>query len=216
MQRWLNRRQKKHPQIIRHNAGFSFPEVLVSSFILMMMLGTAGDLMGQTGDTLRKASLRDAAQTRIAEDLNKLRREAVAWACDTTTSCSGKPSTFNIPARYLTETHDHSSCSNKSTAIDMVQDSNASLFPKGFSQHDSETNNDIETAAMVYTLDWESDEAKYAQQINIQRTIDVKRGEDGSIEDGNELIVQYSTTDDAKVDVKLNAVLIPTALSRCL
>ena len=98
----------------------------------------------------------------------------------------------------------------------MVQDSNASLFPKGFSQHDSETNNNIEAAAMVYTLGWESDEAKYAQQINIQRAIDVKRGEDGSVEDGNELIVQYSTTDDAKVDVKLNAVLIPTALSRCL
>ena len=172
--------------------------------------------MGQTGATLTKASLRDAAQARIAEDLNKLRREAVAWGCDTTTSCSGTPSTFNIPTRYLTETSDNLSCSNKSTALNMVQDSDASLFPEGFSQHDNDTNNNIETAAMVYTLDWASDEAKYAQQINIQRTIDVKRYEDGSIEDGNELIVQYSTTDDAKVSVKMNSVLIPTALSRCL
>jgi len=216
MHKWLTRRHKKHRQTLRQNAGFSFPEILVSSFILMMMLGTAGDLMGQTGVTLTKASLRDAAQARIAEDLNKLRREAVAWACDTTTSCSGKPSTFNIPARYLTETSDYSSCIDRSTALDMVKDSNASFFPEGFSQYDSDTNNNIETGAMIYTLNWESDEAEYAQKINIQRTIDVKRDESGSIQDGNELIVQYSTTDDAKVSVELNAVLIPTALSRCL
>ena len=216
MQRWLTRRQKKHPQIRRHNAGFSFPEILVSSFILMMMVGTAGDLMGQTGATLTKASLRDAAQARIAEDLNKLRREAVAWACDTTTSCSGKPSTFNIPARYLTETSDNLSCSNKSTALDMVQDSNANLFPEGFSQHDSDTNNNIETGAMVYTLNWASDEAEYAKQINIQRTIDIKRASSDSPQDGNELYVQYSTTDNSTVNVELNAVLVPTALSRCL
>ena len=180
------------------------------------MLGTAGDLMGQTGATLTKASLRDAAQARIAEDLNKLRREAVAWGCDTTTSCSGTPSTFNIPTRYLTETSDNLSCSNKSTALDMVKDSNANLFPEGFSQHDSDTNNNIETAAMVYTLNWASDEAKYAQQINIQRTIDIKRATSDSPQDGNELYVQYSTTDNSTVNVKLNAVLVPTALSRCL
>ena len=69
--------------------GFSMPEVLISAFIMAMVVSNSEKLFVRSGQTLRQASLRDALQTRIAQDLEELRRQTWRWSCEPGTGCKG-------------------------------------------------------------------------------------------------------------------------------
>ena len=109
--------------------GFSMPEVLVSSSILMLVVaGTAQSQLNSVIHTV-DAGEQNAVQARISEDLDALKREAFRWQCTNGTSCTGNVQFEDIPMRYNT-THASvkSACSSQTLGNAMISDK-PTLFP---------------------------------------------------------------------------------------
>jgi len=210
----LHRATRKSSQR-RSAEGFSMPEALVSGFILMLFVGNSAQLMGTTGSTISKASLREIGNTLIAEDLNTLRREAILWACLPGTACTGNPNDYNSPAAYRTEDVEEITyqnyCTNRATALGMVNESDV-LQKGGYRRHDSGTNNVISNGPIKWTLSNHSSISSFnaSKQLNIVRTIEVNQS------DKNQVHISYKTSSNSPISLHLEAVIIPTAMSRCL
>ena len=82
--------------------GFSMPEVLISAFIMAMVVSNSAQLFVRSGQTLGQASLRDALQARIAQDLDDLRRKTWRWRCEAMTGCTGNADDADKPVAYQT------------------------------------------------------------------------------------------------------------------
>lgn len=192
------------------------PEVLISGFLLMMFVVNTGQLTGTAGSIISKASLRESGNSLIAEDLNALRREAIRWACLPDTACSGNPDVYNIPAKYRTEISKElayqSHCANQTTAAAMVNESDLS-GKGGFLRHDPGTNDSIADGKIItWTLTNNTSTASInaSRKLNIVRTIKV------SEHDSNRVQILYKTSSISPISLQMEAVLIPTALSRCI
>lgn len=191
------------------------PEALISAFILMLFVGNSAQLMGTTGNTISKASLREIGNTLIAEDLNTLRREAIRWACLPGTACTGNPDDYNSPAAYRTEDIEEikyqNYCKNLATALGMVNESDASQNG-GYRRHNSRTNSIISSGPIKWNLISNASSASVnaSKRLSIVRTIEVTEN------DKNQVQILYKTSGDSPISLHLEAVIIPTALSRCL
>lgn len=97
------------------SAGFSFVEALISGVLLMIVIMNSARMFTRSQGTMKSSSLRDAAYTRIAEDLDPLRQLSWSWACEDGTeidtsltvqpspaACTGNDSDINTEVRYKT------------------------------------------------------------------------------------------------------------------
>ena len=181
----------------------------------MLFVGNSAQLMGTTGSTISKASLREIGNTLIAEDLNALRREAIRWACLPGTACTGNADDYNNPAAYRTEDVEEITyqnyCANRATALGMVNESDISQNG-GYRRHNSGTNNLISNGPINWSLSNNSSTSSInaSKQLNIMRRIEVTES------DKNQVQILYATSSDSPISLHLEAVIIPTALSRCL
>ena len=167
--------------------GFSMPEVLVSSSILMMVVaGTAQSQLNSVIHTV-DAGEQNAVQARISEDLDALKREAFRWQCTSGTSCTGKVQFEDIPMRYNT-THAavKSACSAQTIGGALIADKPA-LFPA------------------LGVLSWQSDAPTEAQKVQITREITAN---------GNEVEVRYTTSGSSR-ELDTTTSIIPQAASWC-
>ena len=57
-------------------SGFSLPEVIVSSALLAFLVASSTQFYVNSGQAVRRGSIRDAVYARIADDLEELRRTA--------------------------------------------------------------------------------------------------------------------------------------------
>ena len=167
--------------------GFSMPEVLVSSSILMMVV--AGTAQSQLNSIVRttEAGEQNTVQARITEDIDKLRREAFRWQCTNGTSCTGNVQFEDVPMRYNTSsTALTSACSAQTLGGAMISDK-PTLFPA------------------LSILSWPSDAPTETQKVQITREITAN---------GNEVEVKYTTTGSSR-ELDTTISIIPQAASWC-
>ena len=177
----------------RSNPGFSLPEVLVSSSILMMVVaGTAQSQINSIGSTAH-ANQSNAVQALIAEDVDMLRRESFRWMCKPGTACTGEQQFADVPMRYLTGEDtilggSDGFCANQTLAENMIKDEELSdIFPASS------------------TIGWGNNAPGHVQAVTVKRSIDAV---------GNEIRVSYSTSGGAKT-FSTSRTLIPQAIHWC-
>ena len=83
--------------------GFSLTEVLVASFILMIIFTVVVKSHLDSVITIDRSGQRNAIQAAIAEDLNDLRYDANRWQCVEGTSCTGLTTDQDTPMRFQTD-----------------------------------------------------------------------------------------------------------------
>ena len=181
----------RQKQTKRIDAGFSLPEVMVSSSILMMVVaGTAQSQINSINITADSNQL-NAVQALIAEDIDGLRRETFRWMCKPGTACTGDPQFADVPMRFLTGDStalggDNGFCTTKTLAEHMVNDQ-SSIF----------------TASS--TVSWGSDAPTKAKDVTVNREITAT---------GNEVNISYSTTGGVK-PFTTTRTLVPQVLHWC-
>jgi|TARA_Y100000589_G_scaffold176897_1_gene167702 Tfp pilus assembly protein PilV len=167
--------------------GFSMPEVLVSSSILMLVVaGTAQSQLNSVIHTTH-AGEQNAVQARISEDLDALKREAFRWQCTSGTSCTGDVQFEDIPMRYNTTHAALTSACNAQTMGGAMLSDKPTLFPT------------------LAVLSWQSDAPKEAQEVQISREITAN---------GNEVEVRYTTSGSSR-ELDTTTSIIPQAASWC-
>ena len=112
--------------------GFSMPEVLISAFIMAIVVSNSAQLFVRSGQTLGQASLRDALQARIAQDLEELRRKTWRWRCDAGTGCTGNADDADKPVAYQTSRIDDAAIPALRTACGF--DSNGNRIAQSVAQ----------------------------------------------------------------------------------
>jgi Tfp pilus assembly protein PilV len=178
-------------KVTKSNNGFSLPEVLVSSSILMMVVaGTAQTQIHSIGSTA-DANQHNAVQALIAEDIDKLRRESFRWMCKPGTACTGEEQFADVPMRYLTGNGtalggSDGFCAKQTLAVHMVEDQ-PDLFP------------------LTSTVNWGNNAPERVKAVTVNRSIQAT---------GNELMVSYSTNGGARA-FSTSRTLVPQALHWC-
>ena len=167
--------------------GFSMPEVLVSSTILMMVVaGTAQSQLTSFAHTAN-AGQQNAVQTRISEDLDTLRREAFKWQCTDKTSCTGNVQFEDVPMRYNTnEPELIAACATKTMGTTIIT-KKSNIFPESS------------------ILNWGNNAPQKNQNVTINRTISA---------DNNEIQVTYTTAGSSR-NITTTTSIIPQAASWC-
>lgn len=216
----------KIPGKARVNAesGFSMPEVLISSTLLAFVVASSTQLYVNSGQTIQRGSARDAVYARIADDLEELRRETWRFACEDGTACTGNPDHADMPVRYKTARRCTeapcepgelvriqaltSACSTHTTAAYMAANhkdlNNVLVFPLVASASGTPT-----IVSWTANLPTDSEAPPQAKGIRIERRIMLNNT------DGNQLDVNYSTSEESSISIQLNAALTPQALSWC-
>ena len=82
------------------SAGFSLPEVLIASLILMTILAAVVQSQLNSLRTMEKSGQRHAVHAKINEDLNMLRSQSDRWQCVNGTACSGLAADQDVPRRF--------------------------------------------------------------------------------------------------------------------
>ena len=190
--------------------GFSMPEVLVSAFIMAMVVSNSAQLFVRSGQTLGQASLRDALQARIAQDLEELRRKTWRWRCEAGTGCTGNAADADKPVAYQTSRINEAVIPALRTACgfdsngnrisqsvaQLMQQEEAASFPEG-------------PTVLAWATDSSNTPVVGSERITIQRTINITPG------DANQLEIHYSTTQDSSLHTSFHATLTPEALAWC-
>jgi len=192
-------------------AGFSLPEVMVSSLLLAMISANAAQLYLQSGQTIRRSSLQDSVQARVADDLEALGRESARWACEPGTSCSGKTEDADEPVNYQTgRTCSGPSCPSETPPIITSYKSSCdnNSLAQLMQQEHKRGNGDLAFPANTM-LSWDPGLSNLHTLPNIQRTITVDEN------DQNQLVVSYTTTGEGRIKESFQAVLTPDALAWC-
>ena len=169
----------------QHNAGFSLPEVLVSSALLMMFVGGIAQSQINSVKTISNAGQQNAVQALIAEDINNLRRATFRWQCKADTACTGDPADEDVPMRYDT-TQVADACIAGTMAEQMVA-AEQKTFP------------------LNKELPWNAEAPQRAQAVTITRSIAAQ---------GNQVDVTY-TTSGSSSEITTTTSLVPQALHWC-
>ena len=188
--------------------GFSMPEVLISAFIMAMVVSNSAQLFVRSGQTLGQASLRDALQARIAQDLEELRRKTWRWRCEAGTGCTGDANDADKPVAYQTSRIGDAAISALRTACGF--DSNGNRISQSVAQL-MQQEDTISFPAGPTVLPWATHSSSTplvgSEGITIQRTINVTAG------DANQLEVHYATTTTSTIQTSFHATLTPEALA---
>ena len=207
--------RRKKPFRNPAQSGFGIIELLVSTAILSFLLASSIILYLNSSKAVRKGSARDAIYSRIADDLEELRRETWRFACEDGTGCTGEPEYADIPSSYKTSRQCTSqpcdsgellqisaltsACSNKTMGSYMATNHKNSAGELWFPLSGSTT------------LDWPdgNDVLGQTSGVTIQRTISLNTS------DSNQVEVAYTANAGGLVAITLNASLVPEALSWC-
>ena len=202
------------------SAGFSLPEVLVSSALLAMLAASSAQLFMNSGTTLQRSGLRDAVNARIAEDLEALRRETWRWACEdgseggSATACTGLSRDADKPVAYktgrsvftsLSELARYKTACGLTASGSRIPQTTAALMQQEHTLADGSK----AFPSGSTNLSWGSSLPSHTSAVVIQRQITVNPS------DGNQLDVSYATTTASPVQIKLHASLTPQALNWC-
>ena len=176
---------------IPSSKGFSLPEVLMSSSILMIIVaGTAQSQINSISMTA-SSSQNNSVQALISEDIDNLRRETFRWMCKPATACTGDPRYADIPMRYLTNKNsvlgqDGGHCAMKTLADHMVTDQ-PGIFPS------------------THKLEWGIQAPANSKKVVINRSITTS---------GNGMTVHYSTS-GGKKNFTSTVTLVPQVIHWC-
>lgn len=173
-------------------SGFSLPEVLVSSSILMTIVAGISKSQINSINMTADSSQNNSIQARISEDIDNLRRETFRWMCKPTTACTGEPQYADVPMRYLTDKNsilgqEGGHCETKTLAVHMVSEQ-PQTFPAG-----------------PHQLNWDKNAPANSKKITINRKITT---------DGNVMNVSYVTKGSSK-EVTSTVTLVPQAIHWC-
>lgn len=172
--------------------GFSMPEVLVSSSILMMVVAGISQSQINSINMTADSSQNNSIQARISEDIDNLHRETFRWMCKPATACTGDPQYADVPMRYLTDKNsilgqDGGHCETKTLAMHMTSEQ-PQTFPAG-----------------PHKLNWDENAPANSKKVTINRNITAN---------GNVMTVSYITTGSSK-EVTSTVTLVPQAIHWC-
>lgn len=190
--------------------GFSMPEVLISAFIMAMVVSNSAQLFVRSGQTLGQASLRDALQARIVQDLEELRRKTWRWRCEAGTGCTGNADDADKPVAYQTSRIDDAAIPALRTACGF--DSNGNRISQSVAQlmqQEEATNFPAGPTILPWTTHSSNTPPVGSEGITIQRSIMV------TPDDANQLEIHYSTTTNSTIQTNFYATLTPEALAWC-
>ena len=196
-------------------SGFSFTEVMVSSVMLTFLVAGTTQLYFNSAQAVRKGSARDAVYSRIADDLEELRRETWRFACEDGSSCTGAPEHADIPASYKTSRQCTSEPCDSGELLQIsaltAACSDNTLGSYMAANHKNSNGEPWFPLSGSTTLAWPAGNEVLGQTsgVTIQRTIAL------NATDPNQLEVTYATNSDALIPITLNASLVPQALSWC-
>ena len=201
---------KLTPQNKTRDHGFSMPEVLISAFIMALVVSNSAQLFVRSGQTLGQASLRDALQARIAQDLEELRRKTWRWRCEAGTGCTGNADDADKPVAYQTSRIDDAAIPALRTACGFDNNGNRiSQSVAQLMQQEETTSFPIGPTVLAWATHSSSTPLVGSEGITIQRTINVTPG------DANQLEVHYATTTTSTIQTSFHATLTPEALAWC-
>ena len=201
---------KLTPQSKTRDHGFSMPEVLISAFIMALVVSNSAQLFVRSGQTLGQASLRDALQARIAQDLEELRRKTWRWRCEAGTGCTGNADDADKPVAYQTSRIEDAAIPALRTACGFDSDGNRiSQSVAQLMQQEETTSFPIGPTVLAWATHSSSTPLVGSEGITIQRTINVTPG------DANQLEVHYATTTTSTIQTSFHATLTPEALAWC-
>ena len=180
---------KQFPQQLTKN-GFSLPELLVSSAILMMVV--AGTAQSQINSVINSvnAGEQNAVQAKITKDLDDLRTKAFRWQCTQESSCGGDLAYEHVPMHYNTSSEEMISACKNSTVGETLLEEEKDHFPR------------------VSILEWDAAAPHEVKKVEIERTIQE------SEQNKNEILVTYSTIGSSR-DLITTTSIIPQAANWC-
>lgn len=199
------------PQPLRYSnsQGFSLPEVMVSSMLLCLVVANTSTLYFRSQGNIRNTSLRDAINTRIAADLEKLRQEAWKFGCKPGTACTGEISTSDKSIVYdgspATQAEFEEACKKDNPAT-TTPDQNGDLAQFMVKKSDSNPQGNPFTNG---TLDLSENNSLASANIVITRSVSVDSA------DPNKLNIAYTTPSDSPVRVNLKTSIVPQVLGWC-
>ena len=187
----MNRTRAFKP-INPEGSGFSLPEVLVSSSILMIIVAGISKSQINSINMTADSSQNNSIQARISEDIDNLRRETFRWMCKPATACTGDPQYADVPMRYLTDKNsilgqEGGHCDTKTLAMHMASEQ-PQTFPAG-----------------PYKLNWDENAPASSKKVIINREITTN---------GNVMTVSYTTIGSSK-EVTSTVTLVPQAIHWC-
>ena len=207
--------RRKKPFRNPAQSGFGIIEVLVSTAILSFLLASSIILYFNSAQAVRKGSARDAVYSRIADDLEELRRETWRFACEDGSSCTGDPEHADIPASYKTSRQCTSEPCDSGELLQIsaltAACSDNTLGSYMAANHKNSNGEPWFPLSGSTTLAWPAGNEVLGQTsgVTIQRTIAL------NATDPNQLEVTYATNSGALIPITLNASLVPEALSWC-
>jgi type II secretory pathway component PulJ len=204
------------PSFSIDDAGFTIPEVMISSLLLVLVVINSTRLFMRSQSNIQTSSLRDASYALIAKDVEYLRAKAYKFGCEglnddgsisiappsddpTAASCTGLPRDASKPLAYKTARATaiepyKTACTSSLMAQELVDQFN--LPEKG-----------------VWTqLQWTGSGTSSAQlpsgatSVSILREISPSR---------NQLAIAYKTSADSPIKIQLATTLIPQAVAWC-
>lgn len=211
--------KRRQPRTDIMYQGFSIPEVLVSSALLAFLVASSTQLYVNSGKTVQRASARDAVYARIADDLEELRRETWRFACEDGTACTGNPDQSDMPVFYKTARNcaetTCTSAQETETAGLTAACTSRTLAAYMAANHTRSGSKPVFPLTSPTTLAWTTNlptgtlAPPQTNGVTIERRITLNSA------DSNQLDVAYSTSASSPISVKLNASLVPQALSWC-
>lgn len=193
--------------------GFSQPELLTCSLLLTIVVVNSATIHNRSLNTTQSSKLRDATYSLIAKDLEDLRGKSWRFACEGLTdegepidpppidfpsgSCTGLVRDSGNPLSYKTGRPTPIAPFNLSCSSNNL----GALLVEKFSLPDKD---------VKYPLPWNNlADAKLPSEV---KTVTVLRS---IIPTRNELKINYETTSDSSLDVKLTSIIVPQAAAFC-
>ena len=174
--------------------GFSLPEVMVSSSILMLIIANTTQIQIDSGSRIIAASNRDEIATRIRADINTLREAALSWECKAGTACTGDPSHANTAMMYNTADTNASNFSTLKTHCE-----NDTLGSYMLSK------NPNEFPSTPTLLTWNTSATTSAKSSTVTRKI---------VANKNSLNITYTAAGRSGTTIS-NATVVPEAMHWC-
>ena len=145
---------RKIKNIKANSNGFSLPEAMISSVLLLMVVNQSASLYNTSVKSLNGAQLRDGVDAAVFADLEAVRQEVFEWAQDS--------NTVDGQLSYSPPVDD---CKNKSLATTLVSELSIELQPAGSTVDLTYINTPISNLTVTRTINVDSENGNL---INIQ------------------------------------------------
>jgi len=145
---------RESQNIKAHLDGFSLPEAMISSVLLLMLVNQSASLYNTSVKSLSGAQLRDGVDAAVFADLETVRQEVFEWAQD-----------HNTVDGQLSYSPASADCKNKSLATTLLSELSTELKPTGSTINLTYINTPISNLTVTRTINVDSDNGNL---INVQ------------------------------------------------